>query len=128
MCDSRVCRLIIFVSDFKLDFFDSVEKTLVHFTPSLDYTIYLVRVNDRLKILANANPIKTAFSNKSVGYNSGKNNYKPTSWQGFGSTAEPHLQFKELQTRSNDCFLLLKSSLSLSSNSTVSPLGQNNSN
>ena len=147
MCDSRECRLVIFVVDFLLDFTSSVEatidkidqiyqfveshghmimfaflpyvpaiskdpKTKIPTLPSPNHTDYLVTLNNRLQVLASANPIKQAFSNKVVGYNHDKDNYKPSSWQGYNSTAPPHLRFsccfsytlRELTTRSTHFF------------------------
>ena len=54
-------------------------KTLT--SPNPDLTEFLIAVNNKIKELASTNPIKQAFSNKSVGYNSGKTNYKATSWK-----------------------------------------------
>ena len=77
-------------------------------SPNPDLTDFLIAVNNKIQELASANPIKQAFSNKSVGYNSGKTNYKATSWRGYKSNAPEALRFaccytytdRELVTRS----------------------------
>ena len=147
MCDSRVCRLVIFIVDFQLDFSNSVQATLdkidqiyqfvesqghlitfafLPYVPAIskdpkckfptlpnpDHTDYLVTLNNRIQTLATANPIRQAFSNKVVGYNHDKTNYKPSSWQGFNSIAPTELRFsccfsytnRELTTRSTHFF------------------------
>ena len=147
MCDSRVCRLVIFIVDFQLDFSNSVQETLkkiyqiyqfvesqgnlimfvfLPYVPAIskdpkcklptlpypNHTDYLVMLNEQQRVLASANLIKQAFSNKVVGYNYEKNNYKSSSWQGYNSTAPPHLRFscchsytiRKLTTRSTHFF------------------------
>ena len=147
MCNSRECRLVIFIADFLLDFSVPVEatkdkiyqiyhlveskghittlvylpyvpaisnnpKTKFPISPSSNHTNYLVTLNNRLQVLASANPIKQDFSNKLFSYNHEKDNYKASSWQGLSSTASPHLRFsscftytpRELITRSTHFF------------------------
>ena len=114
MCNSRECRLVIFIVEFLLNFTISVEatidkidqiyqfveahghmitfaylpyipaiskdpKTKLSILPSPNHTDYFVTLNNHLQILAGANPIKQAFSNKLVSYNHEKDNYKPSS-------------------------------------------------
>ena len=64
------------------------------FSPQPDYTEYLITLNDQLKTFGQSNPLKTRLSNKKVGMNSKKDNYKGPVWLGYSSTAEPHLWFK----------------------------------
>ena len=87
-------------------------KTKLHIEPAQNHTNFLVSLNNFLQILAGANPIRQAFSNKLVGYNHERDNYKPTSWLGYNSTAPPHLRFsccrnytpRKLTIRSNHFF------------------------
>ena len=85
-------------------------KTKARNVPQVDYTQFLVSLNNFFQILASANTIQQAFSNELVGYNHERNNYKPTSWVGYNSTAPPHLRFScchtphELAIRSNHFF------------------------
>ena len=80
--------------------------------PVPDNTDYLIEVNNKIHALASANPIRQAFSNKVVGYNHNKTNYKPTSWQGYNSIAPEELRLvscytytdRELTTRSTHFF------------------------
>ena len=121
-CDSRVCRLVIFIADFQICASDPAQATLdkieriyrfveshghivtfaflpyvpaiskdpkckANTVPTTDHTNYLVIVNNRIQALATGNPIGQAFSNKTVGYNHNKTNYKPSSWRGYSTTA-----------------------------------------
>ena len=145
--DSRVCRLVIFITDFQICSSDSAQATLdkieqiyrfvdshghivtftflpyvpalskdpkckVNTVPTPDHTNYLVMINNRIQALATGNPIGQAFSNKTVGYNHCKNNYKPSSWRDYNTTAPEALRFsccftytdRELITRSTHFF------------------------
>ena len=66
--------------------------------PDPDHTDYLIKINNRIHSLASANPIRQAFSNKVVGYNHDKTNYKPSSWQGYNSIAPEELRLVSCYT------------------------------
>ena len=125
MCNYSETRLVIFMSDFQLDFSVPVDTALRQlddmmlyvesrgnaltiaflpyvpayshdpnvrptFLPFPDHTDYLVKIKDKLKIFGSNNALPSCFSNKRVGMNAKRNNYKGQDWQGFTSMTDPN--------------------------------------
>ena len=72
------------------------------FDPQPDYTQYLVKLNDKIKFFADANPLQACFDHKRVGYNSKLNLYKGSHWLNYSSTAEPNFRFHSCHSYSQD--------------------------
>ena len=62
--------------------------------PTPDHSNYLVSLNKQIEIFGNSNPLHICFSNRVVGLSANHKNIKYQDWEGYSSTAPPHLRLQ----------------------------------